>query len=157
MSKGARPKGRVTIREMRPEDLEGVLEIERATKGDKRAVTYAPVPDSCIGGEVDSSVVAEAQDKIVGFVLGRVVNSPTQLRNVAWIELIGIHPDYQSQGIGKKMLEAWKERCRKKGIRKVSMAGIMPAQEKLADTPASMDPETTAPITSFSLKAWEAG
>lgn len=119
MSKAARPKEKVIIREMRPEDLEGVLEIERVTKGDKRAVTYAPVPDSCIGGEVGSSVVAEAQDKIVGFVLGRVVNSPTQLRNVAWIELVGVHPDYQRQGIGRKMLEAWKERCRKKGIKRV--------------------------------------
>lgn len=119
MSKAARPKDNVKIREMGAEDLEGILEIERATKGDKRAATYAPVPDSCIGGEIGTSVVAEVKDKIVGFVLGRVVGSPNELRNVAWIELIGIHPDYQHGGIGRKMVEVWKERCRKKGIRKV--------------------------------------
>ncbi|MBM3156612.1 MAG: GNAT family N-acetyltransferase [Chloroflexi bacterium] len=119
MSKAARPKDKVTIREMGPEDLEGILEIERATKGEKRAATYAPVPDSCIGGEIGTSVVAEARDKVVGFVLGRVVGSPSELRDVAWIELIGIHPDYQRQGIGRKMLDVWKERCRKKGIKKV--------------------------------------
>jgi ribosomal protein S18 acetylase RimI-like enzyme len=119
MSKAARPKDKVIIREMGPEDLEGILEIERATKGDKRAATYAPVPDSCIGGEIGTSVVAEVEDKIVGFVLGRVVGSPHELRNVAWIELIGIHPEYQRQGVGRKMVEAWKERCRKKGIKKV--------------------------------------
>jgi len=119
LAKAAAPKAIVKIREMRPEDVEGILEIERVTKGDKRAATYAPVPDSCIGGELCSSVVAEAKDKIVGFVLGRVVGSPTELRDVAWIELIGILPGYQHQGVGRKMVEAWKERCRKRGIKKV--------------------------------------
>ena len=119
MVKAAESKGRVKLREMRVEDLEGVLAIERETKGDSRAVTYAPVPDSCIGGEMNASIVAEAGDKIVGFVLGRVVGSPTELSNVAWVELLGILPEYQRKGIGRKMVETWKERCRKKGIKKV--------------------------------------
>ena len=119
MVKTAQTKSRVKIREMRVEDLEGVLDIERETKGDSRAATYAPVPDSCIGGEMDTSIVAEVSDKIVGFVLGRVVRSPTELRSVVWIELIGISPEYQHKGVGRKMVEAWKERCRKKGINKV--------------------------------------
>ena len=119
MAKTVQTKNRVKIREMKVEDLEGVLDIERKTKGDSRAATYAPVPDSCIGGEMNASVVAEVGDKIVGFVLGRIVGSPTELRSVAWIELIGILPEYQRKGIGGKMVEAWKERCRKKGINKV--------------------------------------
>lgn len=119
MVKAAGSKSRVKIREMRVEDLEGVLAIERETKDDSRAVTFAPVPDSCIGGEVNASVVAETGDKIVGFVLGRVVGSPTELSNVAWVELIGILPGYQRKGIGRKMVEVWKERCRRKGIKKV--------------------------------------
>jgi N-acetylglutamate synthase-like GNAT family acetyltransferase len=119
MAKAAGAKVNVKIREMGAEDVEGILDIERVSKGDRRAATYAPVPDSCIGGELDASVVAEAKGKIVGFMLGRVVGSPTELRDVAWIELIGILPEYQHQGIGRKMVEAWKERCRKKGIKKV--------------------------------------
>lgn len=119
MAKNVQTKSRIKIREMKVEDLEGVLDIERETKGDSRAATYAPVPDSCIGGEMDASIVAEVGDKIVGFVLGRVVRSPTELRSVVWIELIGILPEYQHKGVGRKMVEAWKERCRKKGINKV--------------------------------------
>ena len=119
MAKNVQTKSRLKIREMKVEDLEGVLDIERETKGDSRAATYAPVPDSCIGGEMDASIVAEVGDKIVGFVLGRVVRSPTELRSVVWIELIGISPEYQHKGVGRKMVEAWKERCRKKGINKV--------------------------------------
>jgi N-acetylglutamate synthase-like GNAT family acetyltransferase len=119
VAKNVQTKSRLKIREMKVEDLEGVLDIERETKGDSRAATYAPVPDSCIGGEMDASIVAEVGDKIVGFVLGRVVRSPTELRSVVWIELIGILPEYQHKGVGRKMVEAWKERCRKKGINKV--------------------------------------
>jgi len=119
VAKNAQQKSKVKIRGMRAEDLEGVLDIERETKGENRAMTYAPVPDSCISGEVDASVVAEANGKIVGFVLGSVGSPPTELRDVAWIELIGILPEYQHKGIGKKMAEAWKERCRKRGVKKV--------------------------------------
>jgi len=119
MSETKRSKGAVKIREMRVEDVEGILAIEREARGSNRAVTYAPVPDSCIGGEVDNSIVAEDKGRIVGFVLGRIVRSPVELKDVAWIELIGILHAYQRRGIGKKMVETWKDRCRRKGIKKV--------------------------------------
>ena len=109
----------INIREMSEEDVEGILEIERQTKEQHRSVTYAPVPDSCIGGEVDSSVVVEDNGRIVGFVLARTVRSPVELKDIAWIELIGILPEYQRRGIGRKMVEAWKNRCKHKGIHKV--------------------------------------
>ncbi|UCC60291.1 MAG: GNAT family N-acetyltransferase, partial [Dehalococcoidia bacterium] len=96
----------INIREMSEEDVEGILDIEREVKEDNRAVTYAPVPDSCVGGEIGNSVVAEENGRIIGFVLGRIVRSPVELSDVAWIELIGIHPEYQKRGIGKRMVEA---------------------------------------------------
>ena len=111
----------IIIREMNEEDVEGILEIERASKGRHRATTYAPVPDSSIGGEIDNSMVAEDAGHVIGFVLARAVRSPSELGEVAWIEFIGIHPDRQGQGIGTKLVEAWRDRCRQKGIKKVHM------------------------------------
>jgi N-acetylglutamate synthase-like GNAT family acetyltransferase len=111
----------IIIREMNEEDVEGILEIERASKGRHRATTYAPVPDSSIGGEIDYSMVAEDAGRVIGFVLARAVRSPAELGEVAWIEFIGIHPDRQGQGIGTKLIEAWRDRCRQKGIKKVHM------------------------------------
>ena len=119
MSEVAESKGTVNIREMSVEDVEGILDIEREVRGSSRSVTYAPVPDSCIGGEVDNSIVAEENGRIVGFVLGRIVRSPVELSDIAWIELIGVLPGYHRRGIGKRMVEAWKDRCRQKGIKKV--------------------------------------
>ena len=111
----------IIIRGMNEEDVEGILEIERASKGRHRAATYAPVPDSTIGGEIDNSMVAEDAGRVIGFVLARAVRSPAELGEVAWIEFIGIHPDRQGQGIGTKLIEAWSDRCRQKGIKKVHM------------------------------------
>ncbi len=111
----------IIIREMNEEDVEGILEIERASKGRHRATTYAPVPDSSIGGEIDNSMVAEDAGRVIGFVLARAVRSPAELGEVAWIEFIGIHPDRQGQGIGTKLVEAWRDRCKQKGIKKVHM------------------------------------
>lgn len=109
----------VRVRQMAGEDVEGILAIERKVSGELRAPTYAPVPDSCIGGEVENSLVAEKDDQIVGFLLGRIARSPTALLDVAWIELIGVLPEYMHQGVGKKLVESWKEHCRRKGIKKV--------------------------------------
>ncbi len=109
----------INIREMSEEDVEAILDIERETKGSHRSVTYAPVPDSCIGGEVGTSIVAEDDGRIIGFILARIVRSPIELSDVAWIELIGILPDYQGRGIGKRMVETWKDRCSQNGIKKV--------------------------------------
>ncbi len=110
---------KVNIREMSGEDVEGILDIERKVSGKQRAATYTPVPDSCIGGEVENSIVAEADDQIIGFLLGRIARSPIQLRDIAWIELIGILPEYHKQGIGKQLIDVWVENCRIKGISKV--------------------------------------
>jgi N-acetylglutamate synthase-like GNAT family acetyltransferase len=111
----------IIIRAMNEEDVEGILEIERASKGRHRASTYAPAPDSSIGGEIDNSMVAEDAGRVIGFVLARAVRSPADLGEVAWIEFIGIHPDRQGQGIGTKLVEAWRDRCRQRGVKKVHM------------------------------------
>lgn len=110
---------KVVIREMAMDDVEQILDIEKIITGTNRAATYAPVPDSCIGGEIDNSVVAEVDGQVVGFVLGRIARSPTALLDVAWIELIGVIPEYHRKGVGAMLIESWRERCRQKGIKKV--------------------------------------
>ena len=119
MSGTTERKTGVNIREMSVEDVEGILDIEKRVTGSNRAPTYAPVPDSCIGGEVENSLVAELDDRIVGFLLGRIARSPTALLDVAWIELIGVLPEHHRKSIGTRLVEAWRERCRQKGIKKV--------------------------------------
>ena len=119
MAAAAEQRPQVNIRGIMEEDIEGVLAIDRKITGSKRAMTYATTPSSYVGGELEASVVAEASGQIVGFLLGRITDSPYGVADAAWLQLIGIDPGYQRQGIGSRLVQAFTERCRQKGVRSV--------------------------------------
>jgi ribosomal protein S18 acetylase RimI-like enzyme len=110
------PDQKVNVREMREEDLEGILAVDKKVIGDKRALSFNAPPFSFVGGEIDMSVVAELRGQVVGFLLGHKADSTFGAADTAWIKLIGIDPKYQRQGIGSELLEAFLKRCRLKGI-----------------------------------------
>ena len=62
-------EGRVTIRKMEPEDIDAILAIDGKIGGVQRAITYRDLVRDYLGGQMDVSFVAEADNKVVGFVL----------------------------------------------------------------------------------------
>ncbi len=112
-------KPQVNIREMTEEDIDGVLNIDRKIMGNNRAVSYTTTPGSYVGGELDISVVAETGGQIIGFLSGRITDSPKGPADTALMELIGVDPDYQRLGIGSRLMEAFMEHCQQKGVRSV--------------------------------------
>ena len=53
-----------------------------------------------------ASLVAEMNNRVVGFVFGRAAELEFGLPGtVAWIEIIGVDPAFRSQGIGRALLE----------------------------------------------------
>ncbi len=111
----------VNIREMREEDIEPVLEIDRKIKGSLRAMTYADMPSDYLGGQLDISIMAETEaGEIVGFILGRVVDSTYARADTGWIQLIGVDPDYRRQHIGSRLMQGFIDHCRSRNIRRVA-------------------------------------
>lgn len=115
----AKQQPQVDIRDLREEDIDAVLAIDQKVTGSDRAITYATSPSSDIAGEVDVSVVAEVSGNVVGFLLGQLADSRYELADRAWLQLIGIDPDYQRLGIGSRMMQAFLERCRRKKVQSV--------------------------------------
>jgi ribosomal protein S18 acetylase RimI-like enzyme len=109
----------VNIRSITEEDIEGVLAVDRKITGRDRAVTYSTVPNSYVGGEMDVSVVAEAGGEIVGFLLGRISDSPCGLADAASLQLFGVDPACRRQGIATRLVEAFTDRCRERGVRSI--------------------------------------
>jgi len=105
----------ILVREMKVEDIERVLAIDTKITGNDRAVTYSTLPRSDLGGELDISYVAEVGGQIVGFLLGRMGDSPDQAEGCFLLDMIGVDPDYRRQGIGRKLIQAFEEGCREKG------------------------------------------
>ncbi len=119
MGSGVQQRLQVNIREIREEDIDGVLALDRKIAGRDRARTYDTTPSSYVGGELDVSVVAEAGGEIVGFLLGRITPSPHELGDMSLLQLIGVDPACRRQGIGAKLVQAFTERCRQKGLRSI--------------------------------------
>jgi hypothetical protein len=52
----AGPEVKVKIRPMEPEDISGILEVDRKTSGKARALTYRDLVREALGGQIDMSL-----------------------------------------------------------------------------------------------------
>ena len=124
----AQPSKEVKIRPMVETDLPRVNEIDRMLFGDERVPTW-PFSFEAYWSvyRPKLSLVAEMSNRVVGFVVGNIVpeeqsqsvlslrhspDRPTHHRRVGWIDMIGIDPESQGGGIGRKLVDAFYEQCR---------------------------------------------
>jgi predicted N-acetyltransferase YhbS len=107
----------VTIRPMQPEDVDGILEVDRKISGTDRAETYREMVRKGLGGEVDMSFVAEVNHQLVGFILAYLTYVREELSEACVIQVFGVAPAYQKQGIASRLIQALMERCRAKKIK----------------------------------------
>ena len=67
-----------------------------------------------------ASLVAELDNRVVGFVLGRAGEFEFGLPGtVAWIEIIGVDPAYVRQGIAQTLVEQFAESAEDHGIKTI--------------------------------------
>ncbi|MCX6013182.1 MAG: GNAT family N-acetyltransferase [Chloroflexi bacterium] len=112
-------KAKISIRTMEPEDISGVLEIDQKLTGVKRAPTYSDLKAGDLGGALDLSFIAEADNNVVGFVMGRHAYLEDPPEDIGLVQIMGIHPYYQRQGIATKLINSMVAKCKAKGIKTV--------------------------------------
>jgi ribosomal protein S18 acetylase RimI-like enzyme len=67
-----------------------------------------------------ASLVAELDNRVVGFVLGRAGEFEFGLSGtVAWIEIIGVDPAYRRRGIAQELVEQFAESAEDHGIKTI--------------------------------------
>jgi len=115
-------EGRVVIRPMEPEDIDAVLTIDRKISGVQRAITYTDLITGELGGVIDLSFVAEINGQVVGIILARLAYVGDPVTEVGLVQILGVDPDYQRQGIATKLVSAMLERCKSKGIKTVRVS-----------------------------------
>jgi ribosomal protein S18 acetylase RimI-like enzyme len=119
MAAAAEQNPQFVIRQITEDDIEGVLAIDRGITGNDRALTYASAPNSYVGGELGVSMVAEAEGKVVGFLLGQITDSPFGRSDTAMLLLMGVDPGFRRRSIGSRLVQAFEERCRQKSVHSV--------------------------------------
>jgi len=112
----AMKKGEVTIRPMERKDIDAVLAIDRRISLTQRVLRRRELIACDPGGPLDLSFVAEADNKIVGFVLARLTYVGVPVTEVGVIHTLLVDPDYRKQGISNKLISTLSSVCQTEGI-----------------------------------------
>ncbi len=103
------------IREITKADYDFVVSVlDRWWGGPSRELAH-PLFYYELGRE---ALIAEMDGEVAGFLFGFHAQShdpPEPARVVAYIHMVGIHPDYRRRGVGKHLYEKFLERARAAG------------------------------------------
>ncbi|UCB59633.1 MAG: GNAT family N-acetyltransferase [Candidatus Bathyarchaeota archaeon] len=103
------------IRALTEKDLDAVVEIDRKVLGKPRA-EYWKRKIGLADIYPRPALVAEIDGDVVGFILGYVSGWEFGVPDtVGWIDTIGVDPDYQHRGIGKRLFKELVENFKRTG------------------------------------------
>jgi len=113
----------ITIRPMKEMDIGQAADIHRRVvrEGLVQSTNY-PIENlfkSFISKSPKTSIVAEKDDNVAGFVVGSIKEWSFGLERSGWIELVAVDPKFMGIGIGKKLGEALIKIFKDEGIREV--------------------------------------
>jgi ribosomal protein S18 acetylase RimI-like enzyme len=113
----------INIRLMKVEDFEAVVAIDekivRSSRRDYYEVKFEKLFRS--RDYLPASLVAEKEDgTLVGFVMGELyIGEYGIFQEEATLDTIGVDPDYQHKGIGKRLIDEFVDHLRDVGVKKI--------------------------------------
>ena len=106
----------LNIRHMTSSDTTDISKIDQKITGRERG--WQQKASSHFGMYHPSfSFVAEVEGKLVGFIIGDLRGADYALPPGGYIDIMGVDPEYQGKGIGKKLLEYFIRECLDSGIK----------------------------------------
>ena len=110
----------VVIRRMEARDEKYVIAIDHKIVGEERASSWQQRVFAYLERYYPPiSHVAEVGGKVVGFIIGDVRGWEYGMPSGAWIDIMGVDPDYQGQSIGVRLIEAFVLQAKEQQIRSV--------------------------------------
>jgi ribosomal protein S18 acetylase RimI-like enzyme len=111
----------VYIRNLENDDLDAIVAIEdRVTGVARRDYWRKRIEISEAIRPHWASLVAELDNRVVGFLLGRAGELEFGLPGtIAWIEIIGVDPAYRHRGIARELLEQFTSSAEGHGVKTV--------------------------------------
>lgn len=114
--------GRVEIREMELDDLPAVFDIgEKSFTPEKRPNLYRTWEEyellDLFATDKELCLVAEMDDRIVGFVLGSMIKKERSAWDYGYVEWIGVLPEVKNKGIGTRLFNRLTDLFIKRGAR----------------------------------------
>jgi len=137
----------VWIRPLQDTDLGDITGLDEKIGGDYRPEVWELRLGYYMRRDPDASLVAEADGKVVGFMLGEVRSGEFGLEQpTGWIEVMGVDPEARGQSIGRRLADSMLEYFRSRGAKTVrtlvdsDMDGIAQFFLALGFEPAGLTP-----------------
>ena len=114
------PLENLIIRPLKKGDLETLVEIDEKVLGEKRRDYWERKLESLNDKSSQVSMVAEIGGKVVGFILGEVSGWEFGVpENVGWIDIIGVDPAYQMEGVATRLAKGLINDLRAVGVKTI--------------------------------------
>jgi ribosomal protein S18 acetylase RimI-like enzyme len=95
----------VTVRRMRTQDAEAVLRINEKITGTPHEAQWESKIIDHLSGNPLGCLVAEAGEKVVGFIFGDIRGWEFAIPKSGWIEIVGVDPEYHGKGVARALIE----------------------------------------------------
>ncbi len=97
----------VRIRPLQDYDLGGIVALDEKISGSYRPDIWETRLSYYMRRDPEGSYVAEADGRVVGFMLGEVRSGEFGLEQpTGWIEVLGVDPDVRGQAIGRRLADS---------------------------------------------------
>ena len=117
-------KNNIKIRLMEYEDLKAVVGIDEQSLTVSRLEYYEQKFELLFksGEYLPTSFVAQDENEtVVGFIMGKLYIGEYGISGEgAAVDAVGVDPDYQRQGIGKKLMNEFVYHLRQLGVKKIN-------------------------------------
>ena len=111
----------ISVRSMEKSDLPAIVDIEERQTGVARPHYWEKRIEMSEAIRPHwASLVAEIENRVVGFILGRAGELEFGLPGtVAWIEMIGVSPAHRRRGVAQALVEKFSESAEDHGIQTI--------------------------------------
>jgi ribosomal protein S18 acetylase RimI-like enzyme len=110
----------VRVRPADEMDISAIVGIDEKISGQYRPEVWERRVGYYLRRDPEASVVAEADGRVVGFMLGEVRSGEFGIEETTgWVEHLGVDPGFRGRAVGRQMLDAMLEHFRSRGARSV--------------------------------------
>lgn len=108
---------KIRIRPMTEGDLDAIIEIDKKVLGEERADYWKRKISLRNERSTITHLVAEAEGKLVGFILGDISGWEFHIPNtIGWVDTLGVDPAYQREGLAGALLNQMIKNFRQRGV-----------------------------------------
>lgn len=127
MTAAASVREPLAIRDARQNDAPAITAIDARHTGVAKPAHWRKMLTHCRDGGV--AVVAECGRDLVGYLLGEVRAWEFGSPPTGWIYAVGVSPDAESAGVGRRLVES---ACERFGVMQVTAVRTMVQRESIA-------------------------